>query len=377
MIRLDKVDIVIVGAGVVGLAIGARIARKDRELFILEKETEYGQAQSSRNSEVIHAGIYYPKGSLKAELCVKANPMIYEICDENKIAYKKCGKLIVGNGEEEVKQLEGILEHANDIGARDLEMIDSDEVHKLEPKVKADAAILSPTTGILDAHGLMDYFYRKARQNSGVDPLVLDTEVTDIIQIKDGYIVKMVSGGEPFEVESKVVINSAGLYSDRVASMPGIDIDEASYRIHWCKGDYFSLTGETPASMLVYPPPPKDEASLGIHSVPDLTGRVKFGPNAYYVDEINYAVESEKEPFWRDVVRYFPTVKTEDLNPDMSGIRAKLQGLGDPVRDFVIRHEEDRALPGFFNLVGIESPGLTGSPSIGEMVAGMVEEYLS
>jgi len=294
---LDKVDIVIVGAGVVGLAIGAYIAKDDRELYILEKEKEYGQAQSSRNSEVIHAGVYYPKDSLKAELCVKANPVIYKICEENKIAHKKCGKIIVGNEEEEVKQLEEIIKHATEIGARELELIDSEEVHNLEQKVKADAAILSPTTGILDAHGLMDHFYREARQKSGVDPLVLDTEVIDITPVKDGYIVKMISGGEPFEVESRIIINSAGLQSDKVAAMPGIDIMEAAYNIHWCKGDYFNLTGVPPASMLVYPPPPQDEASLGIHSVPDLTGRLKFGPNAYYVDEINYSVESDKEPF--------------------------------------------------------------------------------
>ncbi len=373
---MDKVDIVIVGAGVVGLAIGAYIAKDDRELYILEKEKEYGQAQSSRNSEVIHAGVYYPKDSLKAELCVKANPVIYKICEENKIAHKKCGKIIVGNEEEEVKQLEEIIKHATEIGARELELIDSKEVHNLEPKVKADAAILSPTTGILDAHGLMDHFYREARQKSGVDPLVLDTEVIDITPVKDGYIVKMISGGEPFEVESRIIINSAGLQSDKVAAMPGIDIMEAAYNIHWCKGDYFNLTGVPPASMLVYPPPPQDEASLGIHSVPDLTGRLKFGPNAYYADEINYSVESEKEPFWRDIARYFPTVKPENLHPDMSGIRAKLQGPGQPVRDFVIKHEEDRDLSGFFNLVGIESPGLTASPSIAEIVAEMVQDYL-
>jgi L-2-hydroxyglutarate oxidase LhgO len=188
--------------------------------------------------------------------------------------------------------------------------------------------------------------------------------------------VSMVSGGEPFQVEADVVINSAGLYADRVAAMAGIDIDEAGYRIHWSKGEYFSLTGKPPAQMLVYPPPPLDAASLGIHSVPDLTGRLRFGPNAFYVDEINYAVESEKTPFWRDVVKYFPTVKMEDLHPDMSGIRAKLQGPGDPVRDFVIRHEEDRGLPGLINLVGIESPGLSCSPTIAEMVAGMVDEIL-
>ena len=373
---MDKVDIVVIGAGVVGLAVGAALSDKNKEMYILEKEEVYGQATSSRNSEVIHAGIYYPSGSLKAELCVKANPIIYDICEKNKVPYKMCGKIIVANGEDEVKQLEGIIKHAKSIGARDLEMIDEDRVHELEPNVKADAAILSPTTGIVDAHGLMDHFHREARRKAGTDPVVLDTEVTGIKQTTDGYIVEMISGGEPFEIESRVVINSAGLYSDKVAAMTGIDIDEAGYRIHWSKGEYFSLTGKPPALMLVYPPPPQDAASLGIHSVPDLTGRLKFGPNAFYVDEINYAVESEKEPFWRDIVKYFPTVKMEDLHPEMAGIRSKLQGPGDPVRDFVIKHEEDRGLPGFINLVGIESPGLTSAPAIAEMVEGMVKEYL-
>ena len=373
---MDKVDIIIIGAGVVGLAIGASIANKDKEMYILEKEEGYGQGTSSRNSEVIHAGIYYPSRTLKAELCVKANPMIYDICEKYKVPYKKCGKIIVANGETEVKQLEGIIKHAKSIGARDLEMIDKDRVHELEPNVKADAAILSPTTGILDAHGLMDHFHREARRKAGSDPVILDTEVTGIRQTSDGYIVEMVSGGDPFEIESRVVINCAGLYSDKVAAMAGIDIDEAGYRMYWSKGEYFSLTGKPPALMLVYPPPPQDAASLGIHSVPDLTGRLKFGPNAFYVDEINYAVESEKEPFWRDIVKYFPTVKMDDLHPEMAGIRSKLQGPGDPVRDFVIKHEEDRGLPGFINLVGIESPGLTSSPAIAEMVEGIVKEYL-
>ena len=373
---MDKVDIVVIGAGVIGLAVGAALADKDKEMYILEKEEVYGQGTSSRNSEVVHAGIYYPSGSLKAELCVKANPMIYDICETYKVPYKKCGKLIVANGETEIKQLEGIIKHATSIGARDLEMIDNDRVHELEPNVKADAAILSPSTGILDAHGLMDHFHREARRKAGSDPVILDTEVIGIKKTGDGYIVEMISGGEPFEIEARVVINSAGLYSDKVAAMAGIDIDKAGYRIYWSKGEYFSLTGKPPALMLVYPPPPQDAASLGIHSVPDLTGRLKFGPNAFYVDEINYAVESEKEPFWSDIVRYFPTVKLEDLHPEMAGIRSKLQGPGDPVRDFVIKHEEDRGLPGFINLVGIESPGLTSSPAIAEMVEEMVKEYL-
>ena len=373
---MDRVDAVIVGAGVVGLAIGAEIARSDREIYILEKETSYGQATSSRNSEVIHAGIYYPKGSLKAELCVEANPMIYEICREHRIPHKRLGKIIVANGEAEVKQLEEILKNARECGARDLELIDADGVHKLEPNVKADAAILSPTTGIIDAHGLMDHYHNEARRKSGADPLALDTEVTGLRKTGDGYEVEMVSGGEQFSVEARVVINSAGLHADSVAAMAGIDVDEAGYRIHWCKGDYFSLTGKPPASMLVYPPPPKDAASLGIHTVPDLTGRLKFGPNAYYVDEIGYGVESSSDEFWRDIVNYLPTIRKEDLHPDMSGIRAKLQGPGDPVRDFVITHEEDRGYPGLINLVGIESPGLTSAPTIAEMVGKWVDELL-
>lgn len=373
---MDKVDIVVIGAGVVGLAIGAAIADKRREMYILEKEEVYGQGTSSRNSEVIHAGIYYPAGTLKAELCVKANPMIYDICEQHKVPYKKCGKLIVGNGEIEVAQLDRIIKHAKSIGARDLEMIDADQIKKLEPNVRADHAILSPSTGIVDAHGLMDHFHREARRKAGSDPLVLDTEVVGIGQTGDGYIIKMNSGGEPFEIESMVVINSAGLYCDRIAEMAGVDIDKEGYRLHWSKGEYFSLTGKPPALMLIYPPPPQDAASLGIHSVPDLTGRLRFGPNAFYVDEINYAVESEKEPFWRDIIEYFPSVRMENLHPDMTGIRSKLQGPGDPVRDFVIRHEEDKGLPGFINLIGIESPGLTASPAIAEMVEKMVKDYL-
>jgi len=373
---LDKVDIVVIGAGVVGLAIGAAIADKGREMYILEKEEVYGQGTSSRNSEVIHAGIYYPAGTLKAELCVKANPMIYDICEQHKVPYKKCGKLIVGNGEIEVAQLDGIIKHAKSIGARDLEMINVDQIKKLEPNVRADHAILSPSTGIVDAHGLMDHFHREARRKAGSDPLVLDTEVVGIEQTGDGYVIKMNSGGEPFEIESRVVINSAGLYCDRIAEMTGVDIDKEGYRLHWSKGEYFSLTGKPPALMLIYPPPPKDAASLGIHSVPDLTGRLRFGPNAFYVDEINYAVESKKEPFWRDIIEYFPSVRMENLHPDMTGIRSKLQGPGDPVRDFVIRHEEDKGMPGFINLIGIESPGLTASPAIAELVEKMVKDYL-
>jgi len=373
---LDRVDAVVIGAGAVGLAIAAEIASRDRDIFILERESAVGQGASSRNSEVVHAGIYYAPGTLKAKLCVKANPMLYRILEENKIPHKRLGKIIVGNGEDEIQQLEGLMRQGRANGVEDLSFLDADGIRKLEPRVRGDAAVLSPSTGIMDAHGLMDHYLRTARRKSGSDPLVLDTEVRGIRKVTDGYVVDTVSGGEPFSLEARAVVNAAGLYSDRVAAMVGIDIDEAMYRLHWCKGDYYSLGGRPPATMLVYPPPLKDTLGLGIHTVPDLTGRLKFGPNAYYVDQIDYKVESPVDPFHSDIVTYLPDVRKEDLRPDMSGVRAKLQGPGEKARDFVIEHEERRDYPGFFDLVGIESPGLTSSPAIAEMVGGMVNEYL-
>jgi len=373
---LERVDVVVVGAGVVGLAIASEIARKDRSMFVLEKEEKYGQETSSRNSEVIHAGVNYPSGSLKAKLCVKGNGLTYDICGENGIAHNMIGKLVVATNEDEVKGIEAIYRQGKECGAVGLELIGEDRIREMEPNVRAISAVYSPSTGIVDAHGLMDHFYRRARANSEIDPLILGTEVVGLHKKGDVYIVDTVSGGESFSIETSVVVNSAGLYADRVAGMVGIDIEKEKYRIHWCKGDYFSLTGKSPVRMLVYPEPPKDGAGLGIHATPDLTGRIKFGPNTYYVDEIGYKVESSRDEFWRDIISYLPMIKREDLSPDMSGIRPKLQGPGEPFRDFVMRHEEDKGFPGLINLIGIESPGLTAAPAIAEMVKEMVDEIL-
>jgi L-2-hydroxyglutarate oxidase LhgO len=373
---MEKVDVVVVGAGAVGLAIASEIAKKDRDLFVIEKEANYGQETSSRNSEVIHAGIYYPKNSLKAKLCVRGNELTYRICTENNVAHKRVGKLVVATNEAEVKEVEKLMRQGLDCGARGLEMIDEDRIKVLEPNVKAIAAILSPSTGILDAHGLMDCFYRKARRNSSMNPLVLETEVKCIEQQGDGYRVDMVGGGESLSIEARIVINAAGLYSDKVAEMAGIDIDKERYRLHWCKGDYFSLSGKPLVNMLVYPEPPKDGSGLGIHATPDLVGRIKFGPNTYYVNDIDYKVQSNLEEFWTDITKYLPMVKKGELSPDMSGIRPKLQGPGDGFKDFVIRNEEDKGFPGLINLIGIESPGLTCAPAIAEMVKEMVDELL-
>jgi L-2-hydroxyglutarate oxidase LhgO len=376
-IIMEKVDVIIIGAGVVGLAIASEITSNDREVYVLEKEANYGLETSSRNSEVIHAGIYYPKGSLKAKLCVQGNPMIYKICKDNGVAYKKTGKLIVATKEDDIKELENLLRQGEENGVRNLEMIDEETMHEFEPLVKGVAAMYSPLTGIIDAHGLMNFFYQQICKNSGIDPLVRSTEVIGLTQKRDGYIVHT-KGLESYSIKTKLVINSAGLYADKIAKMAGMDIDKEKYRIHWCKGDYFSLAGKPPVTMLVYPAPPKDlyQGWLGIHTVPDLVGRLKFGPNAYYVNKIDYKVESSKEEFWKDIKSYLPSVKKGDLYPDISGIRPKLQGPGGPFRDFVIQHEEDKGFSGLISLIGIESPGFTCSPAIAEIVAEMVNELL-
>jgi L-2-hydroxyglutarate oxidase LhgO len=372
---MEHVDVVIIGAGVVGLAIAAAISRPNREMYILEKGIHYGQETSSHNSEVVHAGIYYPKNSLKANLCTRGRELIYQLCRDNNIAFKILGKLIVATQENEVHRLEDLLKQGIANGVGDLVMLDEDQIHDLEPQVRAITAIYSPSTGIVDTHGLMAHFYREARRKSGFDPLVLNTEVVGVDHSKTGYVIETKTDDEIFSVISPIVINAAGLYADRIAEMVGIDIDSAEYRIHWCKGDYFSLTGKPPVQILVYPAPPT-ELSLGIHTVPDLVGRLRFGPNAYYVDEINYRVESNLDDFWQDIYRYLPSVSKASLSPDMTGIRPKLQKPGDPFRDFIIKHEDDRGFSGLINLIGIESPGLTCAPAIAERVSTLVDELL-
>lgn len=376
---MDKVDIVIIGAGVVGLAIGSEITREDREIYILEKETGYGKGTSSRNSEVIHAGLYYPTDSLKARLCIDGNPMVYRICKKNNVAYKKIGKIIVATKKEEEKQLEKLLEQGRKNGITNLKIIGKDKIHSFEPQVNATSAIYSPSTGIVDAHGLMDFFYRKMCQDSKTDPLICNTEVVNLDRSEDGYTIKTRSGNELFSLKTKLVINAAGLYADKVAEMVGIDIDKEQYRIHWCKGDYYSLIGKPPVKMLIYPSPPMKEYQgwLGVHTVPDIMGRLRFGPNAYYVDKINYKVESNLDKFWRNIIAYLPFIKKENLKPDMSGIRPKLNGPNEPFRDFIIKHEENIGFPGLINLIGIESPGLTCAPAIAKMVDKIVDKILS
>lgn len=353
-----KTDITIIGAGVVGLAVASEIARPDLNVIILEKNARHGEGISSRNSEVIHSGIYYEQGSLKASLCAAGREMIYEIASKNNVPHKKTGKLIVATDTDEIATIEKIYEKGRNNGVKSISLISKGQIARMEPYVQGQAAIYSPDTGIISAHDLMNYFMLKALDRKA--SLVCRTKVTNIEKDKNCWrITTQNETGENFEILSSLVINAAGLESDTIANLAGMN-----YQLHYCKGNYFSISGikRGMVQRLIYPVPDKNRVSLGVHLTIDLNGRLKLGPDADYIPRSeNYSVDSQKSLlFFQGAQKFLPLLKEENLSPDMAGIRPKLQGPKDDLRDFVIQED----FPGFINLVGIESPGLTASPAI-------------
>lgn len=366
---LEKANIVIIGGGVVGLAIAAEMSKDNDGVFVFEKNKRLGQEASSHNSGVIHSGIHYPKNSLKAKLCVTGNKMIYDLCTKREIPYKKLGKLTVANGEIELKEIELLRRQGEENGVDGLEVLDQEGVRKIEPGIRAEQALFSPSSGIIEPDYLMEFFQAVTKINAGV--IATDTEVKSIRKMDSGYEIGMRNGRNSFSLMANTVINSAGLAADRIAEIAGMDVDALGYRLHFCKGDYFRIAERPPIRHLVYPVP--EGPGLGIHLTPDLAGSVKMGPNAYYVSKIDYRIESSMEAFRKDVSRYLPSIVNMRIEEDSSGVRPKLQGPGEGFRDFVIREEGDRGFPGFFNLIGIESPGLTASPAIASYVSTLYE----
>jgi L-2-hydroxyglutarate oxidase LhgO len=370
-----KSDITIIGAGVVGLAIAAQLAHRDRVVFVLEKNERFGQETSSRHSGVIHSGIYYPAGSLKAKLCVEGNRLLYELCGKRGIGHKKLGKLIVAASSEETGQLQKLKEKGQGNGATGLKLISRSELKEMEPNVEGVAALLSPSTGIIDSHALMEHF--AARAKDGGAEIAYRKKVVGLEKVSAGYKVAVEENDKgKFSFDTRILINCAGLQCDKVAELAGIDIDRAGYRLHYCKGEYFTVGGgkNRLVKRLIYPVPEVKGTGLGVHVTLDLEGRMRLGPNTQYVDSIDYAVDSRhKDSFYKSAKRMLPFIEYEDLEPEMAGIRPKLQGPGEDVKDFVIRDESDKGLPGLINLIGIESPGLTSSPAIARYVARLVE----
>lgn len=377
---MERVDIVVIGAGVVGLAVGARLSARFKNLYVLERHDSFGQETSSRNSEVIHAGIYYNTGSLKAKTCVEGNQLLYETCIKNKIPHKRCAKLIVANSKEDKIILEELFRKARDNGVSNLKILSKENVKKVEPQISANAAIFSESTGIIDSHSLMQYFIQRVKENNA--DVAYNCEVTAIDKLNSGYKLSIQEkSGEKFSIEAAAVINCAGLESDTVASQLGIDIKKEKYDLKYCKGQYFRVNPKKAKMLnhLVYPVPKPSSGSLGIHATLDLAGGVRLGPDDKYLarEKIDYDVNiNDKEKFFLSAKAFLPFLEKDDLTPDTSGIRPKLQGEGEPERDFVIKEETNLGFPGFINLIGIESPGLTSSIAIASHVERLLKGKL-
>ncbi|MCX5706126.1 MAG: NAD(P)/FAD-dependent oxidoreductase [Candidatus Omnitrophica bacterium] len=370
---MEKVNITITGAGVVGLSIAAELSKFEKNIFVLEKYDSFGQETSSRNSEVIHAGINYPKDSLKTKACIEGKHLLYEFCTKHKIAHKRIGKLVVAVNAGETKDLEDLFKHGLDAGVQDLEFISRDKISGFEPNIKADAAMLSPSTGILDTHSFMKTLVSQFEKNSG--SIAYNTELTGIDKTKEGFMLSVKDKqGEGFKFLSRIFINCAGLNSDRVSAMAELEKEE--YKLKYCKGDYFRVAPAKAKliNRLIYPVPKKEGAGLGIHATLDMAGSLRLGPDDEYVKEINYDIDPSKvKVFYESARRFFLFIELKDITADMSGIRPKLQGPGETFRDFIIKDEAGNGFPGFINLIGIESPGLTASLSIAKMVANLVK----
>ncbi|MBT3362121.1 MAG: NAD(P)/FAD-dependent oxidoreductase [Chloroflexi bacterium] len=373
----DRADVTVIGAGVVGLAIAARLASKNRQIYVLEKNDTFGQETSSRNSEVIHSGIYYPANSLKAKTCVEGNSMMYQLCKEYGVEHGNLTKLVVATCDEEIAQIEELLEKGRVNGTPGLQIISKKEIAAMEPNIEAVAALHCPTTGVVDTHGLMQCLIAIATRNDA--HIAYRSEVTEINKDGDGYEVIVNNDGEPFALKTRVVINCGGLHSDKVSACAGIDIAKAGYGLHYCKGEYFSVgNGKNKlVSRLIYPVPPAKTTGLGVHVTMTLDGRMRLGPSVEYVDTVEYSVDvGKKQMFYDSAKTFLPFVDYDDLEPEMAGMRPKLQGPGQEYRDFVIKDEADIGLPGLINLIGIESPGLTASPAIAKYVENLVSPYL-
>ncbi len=373
---MEKTDIVIIGAGVIGLAVALQTVERHphKTIILLEQHETFGQETSSRNSEVIHAGIYYPGESLKARLCVEGKDLLYDFCRRWDIPYQKTGKLIIARNPSEIVRLEDLMEQGAKNGVDDLVYLEKAQVRRMEPHIYAEGAILSPSTGIIHSHRLMSQLDFQARQKGVL--IGYRHRVTAVKQIRSGYRVDLLDPeNEQETLNCQWLINAAGLHADRIAAMLGIDLDRFGYRITPCKGEYFSIdyAKSKLVSRLVYPPPLQGLTGLGIHLTRSLDGRLRLGPNAFFVEELDYRVDPDHAGEFYEAARTFlPFLELTDLQPEMAGIRPKLQGSEKTFRDFIIQHEKDRGLEGAVSLVGIESPGLTCCLSIGRMVADLI-----
>lgn len=361
----EKVDCVIIGAGVVGLAIARAFAMRGRETWVLEAEDAIGTGTSSRNSEVIHAGIYYPPGSAKARLCVAGKQLLYPYCEARGIEHRRCGKLIVAADTEQVRELEQIAATARANGVMDLRWLTAAEAKAMEPALSCVAALLSPSTGIIDSHGFMLALQGDFEGAGGT--VALRAPVSGGHCAPDGIHLEAGSD-DVIELSARVVVNSAGLSAQQVArridGVPGQSIPPSAY----AKGNYYVLQGKAPFRHLIYPVP--EPGGLGVHLTLDLAGQARFGPDVEWIGKLDYTVDPARaQRFYEVIRRYWPALPDGSLHPAYAGIRPKLSGAGAAAADFLIQGPDSHGVGGLINLYGIESPGLTAALAIAEHVA--------
>ena len=367
---------VIIGAGVVGLATARSFARNSTNLCVIEKEATYGMGTSSRNSEVIHSGIYYPLGSLKSKLCISGNALTYEYCENYKVDYNKCGKMIIAIDDDDLKKLSKLEDNAKALGI-DYKVLNEDQIRKLEPLVRAKSALHIQTTGVIDSHAFMKSLYEEIIQLEAA--VAFKTEVIEINKIKKGYQIKIKNPDQSLsKITTSTVVNCAGLNSWDICKIAKINNDK--YKLQFSKGSYFWINNKifSEISCLIYPTPNKQLNGLGIHLTKGLDGRIRLGPDNEYIGEdlsLDYSINTSKKlEFYNSCKKYLPDLGIGDLEPDFSGIRPKLQKPTEKFRDFVISNEVSLGYKNFINMVGIESPGLTSSIAIGNYALGLLKK---
>jgi len=365
----ESVECVVIGAGVVGLAVARALALAGHEVLILEAARQFGTETSSRNSEVIHAGLHYPNGSLKARFCVLGRDLLYAYCDGHGVPYRRLGKLTVACDEHEAKSLEAIVKKAQGNGVDNLEWVSGEDARRMEPELRCVRAFHSPSTGIIDSHALMLAYLGDAEEAGA--SIAYRTRVEGG-RVTGGGFVLDIGGDEAMSLDCKLLVNSAGLYAPSVArTIAGIP-PATIPRDHFCRGVYFTLSGRAPFRRLVYPVP--EHAGLGVHLTLDMGGQAKFGPDTEWIDGVDYTVDPRRgDKFYAAIRTYWPNLKDGALLPGYAGIRPKISGPTEPAADFVVQGPADHGVAGLVNLYGIESPGLTSSLAIAERVASLAQ----
>ncbi len=367
---MNEVDCIVIGAGVIGLSVARALSRRGREVIILEGERHFGMHTSSRNSEVIHAGIHYEPNSLKARMCVAGRDLLYRYCAERGIPHRRCGKFTVATDDTQLARLDKIESNARASGVFDLEWLDRREARRAEPELECVRALSSPSTGIIDSHVLMQSLLADAEANGA--NIAYDTKVSALRATPGGIEIAINAESMPV-VRARVVVNAAGLQADRVAS--SIQDFPAQFipKVQFAKGSYFALSGGSPFSRLIYPAPPPG-GHLGIHMTIDLGGAARFGPDSEWVHSLDYAVDPQRVALFAEAIRqYWPGLDARRLYPAYAGIRPKISGPGEPTRDFCISGPTEHGVAGVVNLFGIESPGLTASLALGEYIAALAD----